>query len=415
MPQNKTKKVCILASVFWPIYPGFGGRHGYVLAENLLKAGYEVDVVTAFPIDLMKKGNFFSQRLISKEKLNGIRVFRVFSLLPTGPGIPRKFLFYISFMFTSLMALPLVRKTHFVLGLHPPPTFLVLPGLIFSRLLRGKYVLRVTDLWPDVVFDFNLVSSKPLERLIVRMTNLTYKLADNIMAFTPHIKERIQAFGVPEGKISMIEMAVDTAIFQPIPEVWQEGNELSLPNTKDKFAVLYSGAFALTYDFDTLLEAAKILKEDDILFVLLGDGDAKGQILSKIDELNLKNVIMPAPVSNPEMVARYINYSDLCVIPLKPEMVTSMLTRPSKVFEFWSCGKPVVSCTQGELEALTNESGAGVVISPGDPESLATTIRYLHQNPQVATEMGRRGREFAMRRFSYESLRTNLTNLLNQL
>ena len=385
------------------------------MAENLIKAGYDVDVVTAFPIDLRKKGNFFKQKLISKEDLNGIRVFRVFSFLPTGHGLVRKFLFYVSYMFTSLLALPSVRKAHFVLGLHPPPTFLVCPGIVFSRLLRAKYILRVTDLWPDVVFDFELAKPRLLEKFVVSVTNITYKLADHIMTFTPQIEERIQKLGVPKDKLSMIEMAVDSSLFYPMPDITKEVEGLKLPNPKDKFIVLYSGAFALTYDFDNLLKAAQALEGEDILFVLLGDGDAKEQILTRIDEFGLNNIIMPPAVSSPHTVAKYINYSDVCIIPLKPEMIASTLTRPSKVFEFWSCGKPVISCTSGELEALANESGAGITLRPGDTKCLVEAIRHLYLNPNTAAEMGQKGREFVLKRFSYEALRTNLVHTLNRL
>jgi len=407
-----TERVCILASVFWPIYPGFGGRHAYALAGNLVEAGYEVDVVAAFPIDLRRRWNFFRQRPISKDKPNGMRVFRVFSLIPTGLGLIRKLLFYLSFALTSLIAIPFIRKADYVLALHPPPAWLILPGFVFSRLLRAKYVIRVTDLWPDVVFEFKLANRTPLRQLVKLMAKVTYGMADQIMAFTPEIKDRMIKFGVPEKKISIVEMAVDTTTFSPELVTSEEAKPLGLPESKDNFIVLYAGAFALTYDFNALLKAAKILEDEHIVFVILGDGDAKAQITRTIRQLNLKNVIMAPPVAGAEKVAKCINYSDICVMPLKPEMLTSTITRPSKVFEFWACGKPVVSCTKGEMEHLTNESGAGIVVEPGDIEGLAKAIKRLYQNHDETNEMGRRAREYVTSRFSYESLQASLVSTL---
>lgn len=401
-----------MASVFWPIYPGFGGRHAYALAGNLVEAGYEVDVVAAFPIDLRRRWNFFRQKPISKDKLNGMRVFRVFSLIPTGLGLIRKLLFYLSFALTSLIAIPFVRKADYVLALHPPPAWLILPGFVFSRLLRAKYIIRVTDLWPDVVFEFKLANRTPLRQLVKLMAKITYGMADQIMAFTPEIKARMVKSGVPENKISIVEMAVDTTTFSPESLTPSEANDLGLPESNEKFVVLYAGAFALTYDFDALLKAAKILENERIVFVILGDGDAKNQITQTIKKLNLKNVIMAPPVAGAQKVAKCINYSDVCVMPLKPEMLTSTITRPSKVFEFWACGKPVVSCTKGEMEHLTNESGAGIVVEPGDVEGLATAIKRLYQNPDETNEMGKRAREYVTSRFSYESLQASLVSTL---
>jgi len=412
--KNKVKRVCILASVFWPIYPGFGGRHAYVLAENLVKAGYEVDVVAAFPIDLRKKGNFFRQRLVSHENLNGIRVHRVFTFLPTGLGLLRKALFYISFMFASLLAIPAIRRADYVLGLHPPPAFLVFPGFIYSRLLRGKYIIRITELWPDVVFEFELANSTPMKQFVILLAKTTYGLADHIMAFTPEIRDRMLESGIPEHKISTVEMAVDTDLFHPMSLEPEEIRALGVPEPKDKFVVFYAGAFALTYDFGALLEAAARLRDENILFVILGDGDAKNYILETIKKYDLKNVVMPSPVARPELVAKHISYSDVCVMPLKSEMVTSTLTRPSKVFEFWACGRPVISCTKGEIEYLTQESGAGMIVEPGDINGLTAAIRHLYKNRQVTSDMGKKAREYVEGRYSYESLRASLIDALNR-
>lgn len=406
--------MCVLASVFWPVYPGFGGRHAYVLAQNLLRAGYEVDVVAAYPIDLRLKGNFLRQRPIAVERVDGLRIIRVFTLLPTGPGLWRKLLFYLSFALTSLMALPVARGSRFVLGLHPPPAFQVFPGLVFSRVLGASYVIRITDLWPDVVFDFDLSDSGLFTRFVTALARCTYRAADHIMAFTPQIRERLIRQGVPEDKISMIEMAVDTDVFRPMPEMLEEGAALGLPTPRKDFVVLYAGAFALTYDFASLLEAARLLVGEEVLFVILGDGDAKAEIIAGISDCGLDNVVMPRPVSGPEEVARYINYSDVCVIPLKPEMVASSLTRPSKLFEFWGCGKPTICCAKGELEDLMHQSDAGIAVEPGDAKALAAAIRRMKEDRELTLSMGLRGRDYTLKYFSYEALEAKLKHMFEQ-
>ncbi|MCK4257141.1 glycosyltransferase family 4 protein [candidate division WOR-3 bacterium] len=413
--KSESLHICILACVFWPIYPGQGGRQAYVLAETLARAGYSVSVVTTFPLDFDNKMSS-KHRLIARENLNGVEIIRVPALLPTRSGIWRKLMFYLSFAFTSLLALPFIRKTNLVLGLDPAAPYLLLPSFLFSHILRAKYIVRVTDLWPDVFFDFEVAKSKFVRKIVSLLTITAYKKANHIMAFTPNIKPGIMKYGIPEEKISAIEIAVDTSVFRPISEARKESTVLGLPNLESKFVVLYSGAFALTYDFDAFLEAAKRLEGlSDVLFVLLGDGDAKVHILEKLDELKLKNVILLPPVTEGELVAKYINCSDVCVVPLKPEMVTSTITRPSKTFEFWACGKSVISCSEGELMTLMKESQAGIALKPGEPEALAKAIKFLYLNREVAEDMGGKGREFVVNRFSYDVLETNLKEMIGLL
>ena len=412
--SKKPLQVCIIACVFWPINVGLCGRHAFTLAETLAREGYKVSVVTTFPVGKDEKRRF-KHKPIAKENLNGIQIIRVPALLPSGPGIWKKLMLYISFNFTSLLALPVVRNADLIIGLHPPPVpYLLIPGFMYSRILRSKYIVRITDLWPDQLFEYvNIAKSKPARKVVTLISILAYRLTDHIMAFTPKIKSGIMKYGIPGEKISVVEIAVDTSIFRPIPETKKESTTLGLPNLDSKFVVLYSGAFALSYDFDTFLEAAKRLEHlRDILFVLLGDGDAIKHIREKISKLGLKNVIILPPVTEAELVAKYINCSDVCVIPLKPEMTTNTITRPSKTFEFWACGKPVISCSEGELPALIEESKAGIALEPRDPIALTDAIKFLYLNRDVAVDMGKRGREFVSSRFSYDVLETNLKEMI---
>ena len=412
---KKPLKVCILACVFWPISVGFCGRHAVTLAETLTRIGHKVTVVTTFPAGGDRK--LFRHKLIAKENLNGIKIIRVPALLPSGPGIWKKLMLYLSFNFTSLLALPLVGNANLILGLHPPPVpYLLFPGFLFSRILRCKYIIRITDLWPDQLFEYDIATSKPARKVVTFISIAAYKLADHIMAFTPKIKSGIMKHGIPGEKISVVEMAVDTSTFRPIPGAMGESANLGLQSSGAKFIVLYSGAFALTYDFDSFLEAAKTLERyQDILFVLLGDGDSRDHIIEKISQLELKNVVRLPPVTEAELVAKYINCSDVCVIPLKPEMLTNMLTRPSKTFEFWACGKPVITCSKDELPTLIEESQAGIALEPRDPKALAEAIEFLYLNRDVALDMGKRGREFVSNRFSYKVLETNLREVIEQV
>jgi len=408
-------RICILACVFWPIYPGYGGAQHFVTAQALASLGYNVNVVTTFPIGPGSKRSF-KFGLIAREQLNGIKIIRVPAFRPSGPGLGRKFMFYLSFALTSLTALAFIRKADVILGLDPPAPFLVPPGFLFSRLLRAKYIIRVTDLWPDVLFEFDIVKSKLARKVATSITTMAYRIADHIIAFAPKIKPGITKYGIPDEKISIIELAVDTALFRPMPDARNQAVSLGFPSPDNRFVVLYSGAFALTYDFDTLLKAAKILESfQDILFALLGDGDARDHIKEKTAELELKNVIMLPPVSKSELVAQYINCSDVCVVPLKPEMVTSMITRPSKTFEFWACGKPVIACSKDELAALIEQSQAGIALEPGEPEALAKAIEFLNSSRDVATDMGEKGRQFVLDNFSYQTLAANLEKTIGRL
>ena len=403
-------RICILASVFWPIYPGQGGRHAFVLAETLAEMGHQIDVISTHPINFDEKKS--DLKLISFEFKDGIRIIRIPSFRTTRPSLFRKFIFYLSFSLTSLLALPFI-SSDIILGLHPPPPYLIFNSFLISKLKRSKYILRVTDFWPDVLFDYSYFRWNVLKTIVTVVSRIMYNLADYILAFTPMLKSMLIGFGISEHKIGTLEMATDTDVFRSIPDIRNESGKLGLPDLNSKFVVFYSGAFALTYDFNLLLNAAKLLEsEKEILFVLLGDGDSKDHIMGMIKKLSIRNVLLIPPVSGADSVSKYINCSDVCVVPLKAEMSTSMNTRPSKIFEFWACEKPVIAACEGSLAKFIDESEAGIVVEPGNFNEFADVIYNCYKNPGKTKLLGTSGRKLVLQRFSYPVLKDNLKEII---
>jgi colanic acid biosynthesis glycosyl transferase WcaI len=58
-------------------------------------------------------------------------------------------------------------------------------------------------------------------------------------------------------------------------------------------------------------------------------------------------------------------------------------------------GRPVVLSASGEAARLLTRAGGGIVVSPEDPQALASALRRLAGDPEEAREMGGRGRLFA--------------------
>ncbi len=413
--EEKPLRICLLASVFWPIYPGQGGRHAFVIGEILAKLGYDVTVVTTYPLN---KGNFSGKNrgFTSEEHVKGMKLIRVPSFLSKNPSFMHKLLFYISFMFGSLFALPKVRSADIVIGLHPPPPYLFFPGALFSRLLQSKYVIRVTDIWPDVLFEhFNWPRSQIGRGIVHLYVKKVLNFPDHIMAFTPQIRDRLMKDGVSSDKLSTIEIAVDSSLFCPMSDSIKKLSDEEYALFDENFVVFYSGAFTFSYDFDLFLKSAKMLeKYEDLRFVLLGDGAAKNQIEQKIDDLEVENVVLLPAVSQADQVATYINCSDVCTVPMRGVAADTM-TRPSKTFEFWSCQKPVVSSSIGELPSLISESESGIATEPGNCADFAQAIERLYKDRALTKKMGENGRSFVKNRFSYTILGKNLTDMVDKV
>ena len=408
--MNSRKKLCMITLYYWPFNPGRGTRHPKVITE-LLRNDFDLTVITS-------SYNINDHNRNSKyiEYDDGIKIVR----LPLAQGGKNGFigraLSETMFAFRSVFAaIKYVDRKSLVFAAGPPHFFgLIIP---FIKLFKSSPCLALlTDMFPDVLFDMGIVKSEFLKRIVKHICIKTYKDADHIMVITNQLRERLIEYSIEESKISVIELAVDTQIFSPAHT--KEYLELGIPHLKNKFVVLYSGSFNTMYDFDILLNAARYfalkLENNDIQFLIRGDGEQRNYLLKSVSELAVKNVTVLGPVNDTETVVSFINSASVCVVPVRDSKSIHM-THPSKIFEYWACEKPVICTSRDELADLIERSKAGCVVEPGDVEGMINSILSLYQDKEKLRIMGMEGRNFVKKYFSYSHIKPKLVALMDSL
>jgi glycosyltransferase involved in cell wall biosynthesis len=84
------------------------------------------------------------------------------------------------------------------------------------------------------------------------------------------------------------------------------------------------------------------------------------------------------------------------------------------VLEAMAAGTPVVVTPEVGLSTMVRESDAGMVTA-GAPEAIASALRRLWQDPQAAAMMGRRGREIARQRYTWDAVAGQMSALYERL
>ncbi len=103
-----------------------------------------------------------------------------------------------------------------------------------------------------------------------------------------------------------------------------------------------------------------------------------------------------------EIMDRYISgnwTAGLAVFPPKEHHKRKELT---KFYEYMAAGIPVICSNFPVWKNLIEGIGAGITVDPKDPDELADAINYLHENPELAAEMGRKGRQAVMDKYLWE-------------
>jgi glycosyltransferase involved in cell wall biosynthesis len=371
-------KVLAISQYFPPDIGGSSTR-AFNAATGLHKKGCNVKVVTAFPH--YPHGNVsrvYRRKAIQLEEMDGIKLIRVW--IPALPhnSIVNRVVLHLSFITSSLFAIPFVGKVD-VIWAASPNLFSFLPALIYSFVERKPIIRNVDDLWPEVFYDLNLSQSRLLKRLLDFLAWLSYTVPSAITPISPAYKPRIiEKYRIDKNKIHVIEVGVNDVIAQ-VPSQKKE---------KSRFVVMYSGILGLGYDFETVLEAAELLKgQKDVLFVIRGIGECEYDIRRTVERLKLDNVKLDTSFLSKPQLASVLNSADVFLLPMRQARAVEE-GLPTKIFEYQAFGKPIICSSRGEPAAYISSTKSGLVVQPGDAEALAQAILKLHRDEKLASELG---------------------------
>jgi glycosyltransferase involved in cell wall biosynthesis len=290
-----------------------------------------------------------------------------------------------------------------------PPIFQGATAWALARLKGVKFLFEVRDLWPAFAVAVGVLRQPFLIRLSEWLERFLYSHADLVVVNSPGFSEHVRVRGA--RRVELVPNGSDTTMFNP--EL--DGRSFRLQHGLiGRFIALYAGAHGMSNDLDVVLEAACQLKQNPhIAIVLLGDGKEKPALIRRATDLGLDNLLFVPPLPKAEMPDA-LAAADACIAILKP-VVEYKTVYPNKVFDYMAAGKPVVLAIDGVIREVVEAAGAGIPVTPGDPQSLANAICSLEENPQSGAEMGKRGREYVSAHFDRIALAHKLEELMLDL
>ena len=147
---------------------------------------------------------------------------------------------------------------------------------------------------------------------------------------------------------------------------------------------------------------------DGFLIVLVGDGVEKKSLLERARRMNLSNVRFLEPYAR-EFMPSLLASADIALVPLRDHLPGAV---PSKLYEAMGAGLPVVMVAGGEAAKIVRETQAGIVVGPGDVESLAKALRDLSQDATKRARLGANGRRAAVSHFDRRAIADSFIDLL---
>ena len=125
---------------------------------------------------------------------------------------------------------------------------------------------------------------------------------------------------------------------------------------------------------DTLIDAAKILEKEDLIFRLYGYGPLENDLKNQIKKLGLENVVFEGPLEGDDALKTAYQEGDIFALPCRRAPDGDMDGVPTVIFESMAYGIPVITTNVSSIPEFILNDYYGFIVNPDEPEALAETI-----------------------------------------
>ncbi len=321
---------------------------------------------------------------------------------------------YFSFVFSSIWAgLFKANGKYDIIIVTSPPLFVGITAYVLSIFKKVPFVFEIRDLWPESAIDTGVLQNKVIIKMAYWFENFIYKKAKLINVLTPAFRKAlIEKKKVPANKIIFIPNAADFSLSDELMETFDSKQFRIEKNLDDKFVITYVGAHGVANHLTQIIQTAELLKDTNVLFLLIGDGMEKEMLKIETEKRKLKNIQFIDSVPKSE-VFKYILASEMGASVLK-KVDTFKTVYSNKTFDYMACKKPILMAIDGVSKELVERANAGIYVEPENPVDFAEKVKYYLNNPKLIRKHGENGYSFAKKNFDRLVLaKQYLENILN--
>ena len=344
------------------------------LAAGLARRGYKSAVLTSFPnYPFGKVYEGYRQSLRKMEKIDGVDVVRVPMFPDHSRSKKRRALSYLSFgISASFLGMLFTRKPDLI-WIHHPPLTTGIAGYLLAKLKRVPYVYEIHDLWPETLMSTGMIGEGRVTKAIRKVCHWLHQRAAAIIVTSPGMKDHLASQGIQADKISVIPQWADEASFAVVDKNKDFALDQGLSVSRN---VVFAGNLGIAQGLDTILDAAKLLKDlPDFQMVLIGDGVDGERIKERCRTESINNVRFLGQMPATE-VSKAMAWAEGAIIHLNQDPLFS-ITIPSKTQAYLACGIPILCGVEGDAAKVVEDARAGFCFTPECPEEMAAAIRRL--------------------------------------
>lgn len=349
------------------------------LAEGMARLGHNVTALTSFPnYPFGKVYEGFKQSVCQRSQIDGVDVVRVPMYPDHSRSSKKRALSYLSFGMSAAFLGALFTKRPNLIWIHHPPLTTGFAGYFLAKVKRVPFVFEIHDLWPESLTSTGMIKEGRVTRMIRKACHFLHQRAAAIVVTSPGMKTHLERQNVNPNKIVVIPQWADDNLFRPVDQDLELGMRHGLIG---KRSIVFAGNLGIAQGLDTVLDAAKQLKDlFDFQFVLVGDGVEAKRLRARCESEGIENVRFVGQQPAAE-VAKFLAWADAALIHLKRDPLFA-ITIPSKTQAYMACGVPILCGVAGDGADAVEAADCGFLVTPDDAEDLSMKVRTMLALPE---------------------------------
>ncbi|QFU01504.1 Alpha-D-kanosaminyltransferase [Halomonas sp. THAF5a] len=388
---------------------GYAGR-SYYLGVEMARLGFNVCVVAASFCHHLREMPIVD-RPVDVENVDGIKFVRI--------GVPEyskassalRAIGWSVFAWRLRLLPKYLKASPDVIVYSSPPLVGYLGAERLAKRFGAKLVFEVRDIWPLTLCEVGGYSPKhPVIRFFQWIERRAYRRSDLVVSNLKYSYKHMVNHGMQKDKFSWVPNGYsESEVSDKIP---LDAHVSSLI-PKDKFIVGYAGAIGRANNLTTLVEAARLLRNDEsIHFVIVGDGEERDSVCEAISLYGLENATIVGRIAK-KQVQSMLSYFDVCYIGLKKDPLFRFGVSPNKLFDYMCASKPIIYAVDSGDYNPVGEALAGVKVSPESPEELCEAVSSLSSlSKEDLGKMGLNAKALAEDNYEYSELAKRYSKIL---
>lgn len=375
----------------------------YKIAEQLVKDGHEVDVLTGKPN--YGYGYILPEyRNVKEEDINGVHVYRV-NIPPRKKNRLSIIRNYLSFWRKSKKWVNKCKKEYDVVySMNLSPITMCSAGNYYSKKHHVPHIIHCVDLWPESVVITKAVKKGSLiYKILYKWSKDIYSKATTILVGSPSFKDYFA---------HTLKLPTENVHYVPQCSLVEKSEVREYEYGKGTH-ILYCGNLGLIQLIPLIGESMqKVVEENkDIYFHVIGMGPMSDYFTNDIKKRGLENNVIYHGPMNTKIAASYFKSTDALYVSLKSEGAVGK-TIPNKLMMSMAFAKPIIAVLEGDGKEILEESH-GALFAKEDSDSIKDAILKLAKmNKKEKDRLGELNHQYYLSHFSCESVTKEIEKYL---